>query len=480
MDNIVNSLNAGSGIDVKALTDGLVAAERDPRQKLLDKRQARVDSRISAIAQFRSGIDGVVSALDTRIRSGALSGIPAVSDPSVLGMTVTPGTTVARQQIEVRALAQGQTLSSAAISDAAAPVGEGTLTFRFGTVAGTGAATGFTAGTAANLVVTIDASRNSLGGLRDAINNAAAQAGATIEARILTDASGARLQLRGTSGEASGFVVETTGDPLLARFAFGGGTTGGLDRTQAAADARIAIDGLELRRPTNRVTDLVAGATLTLARAAPGQPVAIEARRDPAKLGESIRDLAQTLNELGAFGRELSASPAAGGSVGALVSDSTTRRVLQQLGGLTSVELIPAAGSAPTRLADLGLSVDRNGNFLVDEVRLAKATSEQPAAVAAMITALNARVSATTAGGPLRQMAQLFRTAADGSPGQPSALQREVRAISAERAALDARMERLRDSYTRQFTQLDLAVGQSRQLRTYLQQQIDLWTNRPD
>jgi flagellar hook-associated protein 2 len=480
VDNIVNSLNAGSGIDVKALTDGLVAAERDPRQKLLDKRQARVDSRISAIAQFRSGIDGVVSALDTRIRSGALSGIPAVSDPSVLGMTVTPGTTVARQQIEVRALAQGQTLSSAAISDAAAPVGEGTLTFRFGTVAGTGAATGFTAGTAANLVVTIDASRNSLGGLRDAINNAAAQAGATIEARILTDASGARLQLRGTSGEASGFVVETTGDPLLARFAFGGGTTGGLDRTQAAADARIAIDGLELRRPTNRVTDLVAGATLTLARAAPGQPVAIEARRDPAKLGESIRDLAQTLNELRAFGRELSASPAAGGSVGALVSDSTTRRVLQQLGGLTSVELIPAAGSAPTRLADLGLSVDRNGNFLVDEVRLAKATSEQPAAVAAMITALNARVSATTAGGPLRQMAQLFRTAADGSPGQPSALQREARAISAERAALDARMERLRDSYTRQFTQLDLAVGQSRQLRTYLQQQIDLWTNRPD
>jgi flagellar hook-associated protein 2 len=301
-----------------------------------------------------------------------------------------------------------------------------------------------------------------------------------IEPSLARIRSTGRLQLRGTSGEASGFVVETTGDPLLARFAFGGGTTGGLDRTQAAADARIAIDGLELRRPTNRVTDLVAGATLTLARAAPGQPVAIEARRDPAKLGESIRDLAQTLNELGAFGRELSASPAAGGSVGALVSDSTTRRVLQQLGGLTSVELIPAAGSAPTRLADLGLSVDRNGNFLVDEVRLAKATSEQPAAVAAMITALNARVSATTAGGPLRQMAQLFRTAADGSPGQPSALQREARAISAERAALDARMERLRDSYTRQFTQLDLAVGQSRQLRTYLQQQIDLWTNRPD
>jgi flagellar capping protein FliD len=77
-------------------------------------------------------------------------------------------------------------------------------------------------------------------------------------------------------------------------------------------------------------------------------------------------------------------------------------------------------------------------------------------------------------------MAEQFRTVAEGSPGQPSALQRESRAIAAERALLDARMERLRDSYTRQFTELDRAVGQSRQLRTYLQQQIDLWTNRND
>jgi flagellar hook-associated protein 2 len=480
VDNIVNSLNAGSGIDVKALTDSLVAAEREPRQKLLDERQARVDSRISAMAQFRGGLDGVVSALDARIRSGSLSGIPGVSDNTVLGLEVTPGSTIPRQQIEVRALAQGQALSSAAIADAAAPVGRGTLTFRFGTVSGTGAATGFAAGAAANLVVTVGPDRDSLTGLRDAINDAAAQGGLAIEARIVTDTAGARLQLRGASGDASGFVVSASGDPLLQRFAFDVGTSGGMERTQAAGDARIAVDGLELRRATNRVTDLVPGATLTLGKAAPGQLVTIEARRDGNELGQAIRDLAQTLNGLRAFGQALSAGPANGGTVGALVSDGATRRVLLQLGSLTSSEIIPADGGQPTRLSDLGLSVDRTGTFIVDETRLARATSEQPAAMEAILTALNRRGTSAQPAGPLRQMAELFRSAADGSAGQPSALQREARAISADRAALDARIERVRDTYTRQFTQLDLAVGQSRQLRTFLQQQIDLWTRRPN
>jgi flagellar hook-associated protein 2 len=477
VDNIVNSLNAGSGIDVKALTDSLVAAERDPRVERLDLRQARVEARISALGQLRSWLDGVVSALDSRIRSGALSGIPAVSDPSVLGFTVTPGTTVRRQQIEVRALAQAQTLSSAAFADVTAPVGEGSLTFRFGSVAGTAAATGFSAGTLADLAVRIGPDRNSLTGLRDAINDAAAAAGVAVEARILSDSGGARLQIRGASGEAAGFVIEAGGDPLLNRFAFGVGSAGGLERSQAAADARIALDGLELRRAGNRITDLVPGATLTLTRAAPGQPVAIEAQRDAGELGQAVRDLAQTFNELRAFGRELSASGVAGGTAGALASDNTTRRVLQRLGGLSSEPLVPASRTQPTRLADIGLSVDRTGTFLVDEARLAKAVSEQPAAVEAIITALTARGSATTPAGPLRQMAEQFRSV-EGRAGAPSALQREARAIAADRALLEARMDRLRDSYTRQFSELDRAVGQSRQLRTYLQQQIDLWTNR--
>ena len=118
--------------------------------------------------------------------------------------------------------------------------------------------------------------------------------------------------------------------------------------------------------------------------------------------------------------------------------------------------------------------------FSIDEVRLAKVVSEQPQAVEKLITALNASATTTEPAGPLRQMAALFKMAVDGENGQPTALAKESAAIAKDRTALDERMERLTTSYTKQFTQLDLAVGQSKQLLTYLQQQIALWTKSDD
>ncbi|WP_199554959.1 flagellar filament capping protein FliD [Sandaracinobacteroides hominis] len=472
-------MSAGSGIDVKALTEQLVAAEKAPRSELLDARQARVDARISALGQFRSALDALVGALGTRIGSGALSGIPAVSDTSVLSMTVDPGAVVQRQQLEVRSLARGQTLASAP-RDAAAPVGLGTLTFRFGAVAGSDAATGFVAGVQDDLVVTVAEGDNSLEGLRNAINDAAAVAGAPLQAQIVSDTNGARLLLRGAMGEASGFTVEAAGEAGLGDFAFGEGVAGGLSRTQTATDAVVAIDGVELRRPSNSISDLVPGARLSLAKAAPGQIVTIEAARNTTQLSQSVRDVGAALNELAGLGRELSNGNPTSGSTGALVADGSTRRALQQLGSVATKQLIEPNGNAPTRLIEIGLGTDRNGNFTVDETRLAKAVANHPAAVEALITALNAPVSFTSAGGPLPQLAAAMKLAAEGSAGQPTALAREAAAITRDRTLLDQRMQRMTDTYTRQFAALDRAVGESRTMQDFLKQQIDMWTRSSD
>lgn len=476
MVNILTSLSAGSGIDVKALTEQLVAAEKEPRQKLLDLRFQRVEARISALGQFRSALDALVAALDTRLGSGALSGIPAVSDSSVLTFTVEPGSTIPRQSIEVRQLARGQTLASAPIADAAAPVGQGTLTIRFGAVAESAEAGAFTPSPLDSLVVTIGPGEDSLVGLRNAINDAAAVAGAPIQAQIVSDANGSRLMLRGGLGEASGFTVETSGDAGLDAFGFGEGVAGGLERTQTATDALVAIDGVELRRPANAISDLIPGARLSLARAAPGQYVTLEAVRSGAELAQSVRDVSGALNELAALGRLLSSGSS--GVAGALTADGGTRRALQQLANLTSQPLIPASGGGPVRLSDIGLTLDRDGNFIVDEARLTRAVASHPAAVEALVTALNSKASGTQAAGPLRQLAASFRLAAEGSAGQPTALQLEKAAIARDQTALNERTERAQSNYTRQFAALDLAVGRSRAMQSYLQQQIDLWTKR--
>lgn len=478
MDNILTSLNAGSGIDVRALVANLVEAERAPRQALLDSRQARVESRISAMGQFRSALDALVGALASRISSGSLSGIPAVSRPDILSFSVNPGATVQRQQLEVRQLARIQTLASQPVADAAAPVGQGTLTFRFGSVAGTTDATGFTPGPIADLVVTIGPDDDSLTGLRNAINDAAAVAGSPVQAQIVSDVLGSRLLLRGSFGDASGFVTQAAGDPALGAFAFAQGVVGGLSRTQSAADSVVALAGLELRRPSNIINDLVPGARITLSRAEVGALVSIGAEREPLELSQSVRDLAGALNELSALGRQLSAGANGTGSSGALVSDSSTRRALQGLSNITTQQLAAPNGLAPTRLTDIGLTLDRNGNFIIDDARLTKAVNEHPAVVEQIYTALNRPTTFTTPAGPLRQIAAQFAVAAQGSPGQQTALQRESFAITRERGLLDARTQRAQENYTRQFAALDRAVGQSRALQDFLTQQIDLWTNQ--
>jgi flagellar hook-associated protein 2 len=348
------------------------------------------------------------------------------------------------------------------------------MTIRFGAVGGTAEAGALSPAALDALVVNIGPDDDSLVGLKNAINDAAALAGAPIQAQIVTDANGSRLMLRGSMGEASGFIVETEGDSGLEAFRFQEGVGGGLSRTQTATDALVAIDGVELRRPANAISDLVPGARISLAKAAPGQIIILEAVRSTAELGQSVRDIAGALNELASLGRQLSSSSS--GSVGALTADSATRRALQQMTNLTSQPLIAAVGSAPTRLSDIGLTLDRYGNFTIDETRLTRAATDHPAAVEALVSALNTKASGTSSAGPLRQLAEDFRLVAEGAAGQPTALQLEKAAIARDQLALNDRIERAQASYTRQFTALDLAVGRSRAMQSYLQQQIDLWT----
>lgn len=470
--NLLTALNAGSGIDTRKLVGELVNAEKAPRQAVIDQRLEKAEAKISALSTFRSSISALSSALSARTASGVLSGQPGVSDPSVLGFTLPGGGTVPRQSIEVRQLARGQSLSSAPLADTASPVGEGSLTIRFGQVAGTAAATGFAAGPRADLNVTIGPEANSLAGLKDAINNAAALAKAPVQAVILTDAAGSRLLLRGQMGEESAFVVDST----LEAFAFRADGSGGLSRTQVAQDARVAIDGVEIRRPANIITDLVANASLTLYKAAPGAPVTIEAARDTAELKQVVTDMAAALNELVAVGKSLSSAASSTASAGALAADSSTRRALIDLKQLVSQDLLERGGGQPTRLSDIGLTLDRHGSFIIDSARLSAAAETHPEAIEALVNAVNAARTASRPAGPLKQIAENFSAAVQGAGGQPTALQQEKTQIAADQRKLDDRIERMTRNYTRQFAAVDSRVGQYKELMTFMQQQIDMWT----
>src|SRR5262249_23507728 len=137
------------------------------------------------------------------------------------------------------------------------PVGTGTLTLTVGTT---------------SYDITIDSSNNTLDGLAKAIN--AKNAGVT--ASVITDQGKYKLVLRGTSGTDNAFSLSVPDGTSsgLEGFAYDAGTnTGAMTRAQEAKNAIIDLDGVQVQRSSNTVTDLVSGVTLTLKKAAPTQTI---------------------------------------------------------------------------------------------------------------------------------------------------------------------------------------------------------------
>ena len=476
MGSIFQTLGLGAGFDTKAVVRELVAAERAPREKLLDARAKRIEAHISALGRFQAAFAALSNALDQRIASGAVGPIARVSDPSVLAVSAAPGRVVPQRMVEVRTLASAQTLATNPVADPQAILGSGTLTIRFGTVAGSGPATGFTPGTRPDLVVEIGPGQGSLAGIRDAINVAARAAGAGLRAELVSDPAGTRLLLSGETGAGAGFLVETeTPDLAPVAFTVGGG---GMARTAAAGDAELVLDGVPLRRAANSFDDLLPGVSVQLLRAAPGLPVRVSARHAPAEIAATVSDLAGALNELLGLGRDLTRGAGAPGEPGALVSNTVARSAVAALVQLTTRPLAAPEGDAPQQLADIGLTLDRDGKVRVDQARLQRAADLHPGRIEAMLRELARAGTFTSPPGPLKAIAADLRAALEGRPGQPPALQRESEAIAAERARLEARMARYEAGLTRQYAALDRQVGEARQTLAFLSRQTDLWFGR--
>lgn len=121
--NFISALGGGSGIDVKALAQGLVDAEKIPQKDIVDKKIAKSEARISGLAT----INFIVKELKTKFSS-----LDDLSDFSNLNITntnssaftVSSGATASPgvHEIEVLALAKSQRSLSAGFATSTTPI----------------------------------------------------------------------------------------------------------------------------------------------------------------------------------------------------------------------------------------------------------------------------------------------------------------------------------------------------------------------
>ncbi|MFZ5705206.1 MAG: flagellar filament capping protein FliD [Pseudomonadota bacterium] len=365
--SILTSLGASS-IDTASLVDQLAQAAISDKQKALTTRETANTAKISDLASAISSINAFSSSLSTLISGGTLYTQPTSSNSSVLQASALAGARLngLSASVRVEKLAMAQTMTAAPLAGVSSTVGTGTLELKVGSQTKT---------------ITIGSTNNTLAGLAQAIKDS----GLGVTASIVSDATGARLVVKGSTGAANAFSLKMTSGTAgeLDRFAYDPATYDpdaitGLTLQQGAQNAELIVDGVTVSKATNSITDVIDGVKLDLLSASPGTTITIGSTQPVDAIKQAVGDFVDAFNELRTTLRTMT------GTDGSLRSDTGIRTLVQRLSSLTSTRLTYATDGSPTTLAEIGVSTNRDGSLTLDSGRLASIMASNPSAVEAM------------------------------------------------------------------------------------------------
>ena len=372
----ISSPGIGSGIDIAGLVNKLVAAERQPEANRLDTQETGLQARISALGSLK----GVISDFQTKL--AALSQIStyqarkvSVSNSSAFSASASSSAVSGQYTLNISQLAQTQTLvtdPASPFANTTDPVGEGTLTFRFGTDPVGSFVQNTDKGT---YNINIDSSNNSLQGIRDAIN----EADIGVQASIVNNGSGYLLSITSAdSGAANSLeiTVTDTGDGNntdtsgLSQLAYNS-SAANLAETVSAQDAQLTINGISIDSSSNTVTSAIDGVTINLLDAQSGT---LNVSQDQNSVKNAITDFVSSYNSLMSTINDLTSYDVKTKKAGILNGDAGTRNIVNRMRNLIST-IVPGLSGPFSSLAGLGITTTENGTLTVDSTKLDNALS---------------------------------------------------------------------------------------------------------
>ena len=282
--------------------------------------------------------------------------------------------------------------------------------------------------------------------------------------------AGAQLVIKGAEGEKNGFVIDVAEDaaePGLSALAWRPGDDPAR-LVQASADAKYTLDGVARSSASNTIASAAPGLSLELTATNIGAPATITFSNSKAALTSVMQDITGALNEIVGSLRE-----AVDPMTGELSRDSGARALSRTLSGLGTVEIMPnAPAGSPRTLAELGLSIGRDGSFTLDTKRLTDMIERDAAGVSAMFT--------TGINGVYSTIDRLAR--ANSSSTDPGSLggsiaryQSQSQTVGRDLEKLSEQMETLRSTMIARFAKADSNVAASQSTLSFLQSQIDVW-----
>ncbi len=476
--SIVQTLGAGSGIDITSLVSALITAQYAAKNSQLASEQTTLTAQISGIAAVKSGVTGFDAAFRALATGGSLSTQPASSNPGVLTATGLTGSKLAglSATVIVDQLAAAQAATTNATIDPATAFRPGNFSLQFGSEATTNGTTTFTAGSTGPVSITIGAGDTTLSGIVAKIN--AAYAGVT--ASVIADGNGQRLSIKGASGASQAFeLTGSDADPAatgtsLSTLNVGRQATGTTIGT-GAQDAIVTLDGATFHRASNTVDNLIAGVQLKLVSAS-ATPVTLGTTSPAAALNQAVGNIVDTYNQVLAT-LKAQTDPV----TGLLRSDPAVTALQRALGKLTTARLsTPSAAGGPATLAELGVGTNKDGTLTLDQTALAKALNTYPANVEAMFAVGSG--TASTSNGLSAALATIARQATDPTYGldvSTASYTKQQSSVTGEQSNETAAAATTKTQLTQQYAAMDAKIAAYKSTQTFLTAQIAAW-NKPN
>jgi len=466
---MLQASGVGSGIDVAGLVNKLVDAERIPAESRLKSREKEINALISAFGKIKSSMSSLQTALSPLKDSASFQNRVATSgDDTIFGASATKTAATGFYNVNVTSLATAHTLVSPGGADPAynftAPtdaVGEGTLDIELGTW------NGATFTQTSTATITIDATNNSLEGMRDAIN----ASGLGVSASIVQDGSEYRLSISSSGTGTTNTIRMTTTTDLdgnvddtlgLSRFDFdpAGGAGSNLTQAQAGADAQFSVNGVSLTSATNTVTGAIPDVTLTLKNTGAST---LDVGVDKTATKESIDAFVSAYNDLVKTIGNQTKYTGASETAGPLISDSMTFGINSRIH--TIIGSASVNGGALSTLSELGYATNTEDGtlYLKDSTKLDDALSNNFDDVGLLVSDVATK---------LDSYVDTYLGVTGLLKGKTDGLNNSLRDIEHQKERLEIRIESVRTRYTRQFNAMDALVGQMNSTMSYLSQQL--------
>ena len=460
--SVLLNMGNGSGIDIIKLARDLADTELMPQQDRVTRAKTDTEAAISAYAVLKYNVELLTEQFNGLNDAQELATPVAVSsNTSAISIGSTQGSAVSgSHQIDVTQLAASQRNRSNEYTSGTESLNSGSA-FDI-TVTSNGS----------TQTISVDVGDDTPAGVVAAINASGTGFTATL---IDTGTAGTnyRIVLQGPSGADNAFTVSSTPD-------LGFHTAG--NQLQSAANALLTVDGMSIERTSNTISDAISGVTLNLNTVANG--TSLQVTNDTTTLKEKLKELVATYNVVQEVLNELSDPDSTEEEVGgALSNDMAFVRSIRDAiyAAVTTDSSTPSGDVAALR--DLGIELTKTGTLSFNEATYDEVVLNNFSDVVMMLSAGTTNQSSYDGAdqGLAFDSMEVINGLMDSVDGifavREDTATQQLRTYEDRLLAIELRMEKVYQSYLKQFSVMEDLVNTLNGTRDYVKQQLDSIAN---